>query len=112
MPRVQPKPYNHLYDLMHGEGRAIHPPDAYLPALQVMISARRSVEAFPYYEPETWGKIVSRVNGANQGALYAQESGNILGCIKISKPEGHTWSRTRCCYWPGMPDKKPGSLRG
>jgi predicted phosphoadenosine phosphosulfate sulfurtransferase len=34
---------------------------------------------------------VARVNGANQGALYAQEAGNILGRITISKPAGHTW---------------------
>ncbi len=34
---------------------------------------------------------MARVNGANAGALYAEESGNILGRLKIAKPEGHTW---------------------
>ena len=31
---------------------------------------------------------MARVNGANAGALYAQESGNILGRLKIGKPPG------------------------
>jgi len=35
--------------------------------------------------------LVARVNGANAGALYARTSGNILGTLKIAKPEGHTW---------------------
>lgn len=42
-------------------------------------------------EPETWYKLIVRVNGANSGALYIQENGNITGYNKISKPEGHTW---------------------
>jgi predicted phosphoadenosine phosphosulfate sulfurtransferase len=42
-------------------------------------------------EPETWFKLIARVNGANSGALYVQESGNITGSNKISKPENHTW---------------------
>jgi predicted phosphoadenosine phosphosulfate sulfurtransferase len=52
---------------------------------------RKGLWLFHVIEPETWARIVARVNGANQGALYAQESGNILGRIKIDKPEGHTW---------------------
>lgn len=42
-------------------------------------------------EPETWYKLIARVNGANSGALYIQEHGNINGYYKITKPEGHTW---------------------
>jgi predicted phosphoadenosine phosphosulfate sulfurtransferase len=42
-------------------------------------------------EPETWYKLISRVNGANSGALYIQESGNMTGYNKIYKPENHTW---------------------
>jgi len=34
---------------------------------------------------------VARVNGANGGALYVQETGNIMGNLKITKPAGHTW---------------------
>jgi predicted phosphoadenosine phosphosulfate sulfurtransferase len=56
-------------------------------------------------EPETWGKIVARVNGANGGALYVNESGNINGYRKISKPEGHTWKSFAGLLISSMPPK-------
>ena len=52
---------------------------------------RRGLWLFHLIEPETWAKVVARVNGANSGALYVQESGNINGYNKIQKPDGHTW---------------------
>ena len=52
---------------------------------------RRGLWLYHVIEPETWGRVVNRVSGANQGALYAQESGNVLGQRKISKPAGITW---------------------
>src|SRR5690606_8638170 len=33
----------------------------------------------------------ARVNGANSGAFYIQERGNITGYGAVTKPEGHTW---------------------
>jgi predicted phosphoadenosine phosphosulfate sulfurtransferase len=52
---------------------------------------RKGLWLYQIIEPETWGKVVTRVNGANGGALYAQERGNITGVAKIKKPPGHTW---------------------
>ena len=52
---------------------------------------RKGLWLFHLIEPLTWAKIVARVNGANGGALYVQQSGNIMGYRTISKPEGHTW---------------------
>lgn len=34
---------------------------------------------------------IARVNGANSGALYISETGNMTGYNKITKPDGHTW---------------------
>jgi predicted phosphoadenosine phosphosulfate sulfurtransferase len=56
-------------------------------------------------EPETWGKLISRVNGANFGALYVCETGNIFGNIKISKPDGHTWKSFSELLLKSMPSK-------
>jgi predicted phosphoadenosine phosphosulfate sulfurtransferase len=42
-------------------------------------------------EPQTWYKLIARVNGANSGAIYIQESGNMTGYNKIYKPENHSW---------------------
>lgn len=81
-------PYNSLYDRMHQAGLTIHQARICQPYGD---DQRKGLWLFQVIEPETWGKIVSRVNGANQGALYAQESGNILGNRKISKPPSLTW---------------------
>lgn len=81
-------PYNKLYDLMHQAGLSIHQQRICQPYGD---DQRKGLALFHVIEPETWGKVVARVNGANSGALYAQDSGNILGRIKITKPEGHTW---------------------
>ncbi len=52
---------------------------------------RRGLWLYHILEPNTWYKLIARVNGANYGALYIQETGNITGYNKITKPEGHTW---------------------
>lgn len=52
---------------------------------------RKGLWLYHVIEPETWGRVVARVNGANSGALYARESGNILGRLKITLPPNHTW---------------------
>lgn len=96
------KPYNHLYDLMHGAGLSIHQMRICQPYGD---DQRKGLWLFHIIEPETWGKIVARVNGANQGALYAQETGNILGRIKITKPEGHTWESYAKLLLASMPEK-------
>ena len=94
------KPYNALYDRMHMAG---------LTPSQMRIcqpygdDQRRGLWLFHVIEPETWARIVARVNGANQGALYASETGNILGRIKISKPEGHTWESFAHLLMESMP---------
>lgn len=52
---------------------------------------RKGLWLYHILEPETWYKLIARVNGANSGALYIQETGNMTGYDKITKPEGHTW---------------------
>jgi predicted phosphoadenosine phosphosulfate sulfurtransferase len=80
--------YNKLYDRMHHAGLSIHQMRICQPYGD---DQRRGLWLYHVIEPETWGRVVARVNGANSGALYAQESGNILGRIKISKPDSHSW---------------------
>ena len=52
---------------------------------------RRGLWLYHVLEPETWYRVVARVNGANSGALYIRENGNMTGYNKITKPDGHTW---------------------
>ena len=80
--------YNKVYDLMHLAG--LSPPQMRL-CQPYGDDQRRGLWLYHLIEPETWGKVVSRVNGANSGSLYIEETGNMTGYNKITKPEGHTW---------------------
>jgi predicted phosphoadenosine phosphosulfate sulfurtransferase len=95
-------PYNRLYDRMHQAGLTPHQMRICQPYGD---DQRQGLWLFQIIEPETWARIVARVNGANQGALYANESGNILGRIKIDKPEGHTWESFAHLLLDSMPEK-------
>lgn len=80
--------HNSLYDLMHQAG---------LSPSQMRIcepygdEQRRGLWLYHVLEPETWGKVVARVAGANTGALYASERSAVLGTAKMMLPDGHTW---------------------
>lgn len=82
------KPANPLYDYMKKAG---------VPLGHMRIcqpygdDQRRGLWLFHLIEPKTWSRVVARVNGANGGALYVQEWGNINGYQKVTKPDGHTW---------------------
>jgi len=82
------KCYNELYDRMHLAG---------LKPSQMRVDepfgdeARKNLWIYHIIEADTWSKIVARMNGVNSGSLYSQENGNMLGNIKISLPNGHTW---------------------
>lgn len=80
--------HNRLYDLMGKAGLTIHQMRICQPYGD---DQRRGLWLFHLIEPETWARVVARVNGANGGALYMQEWGNVNGYRKITKPEGHTW---------------------
>lgn len=94
--------HNSLYDLMHKAGLTIHQMRICQPYGD---DQRRSLWLFHLIEPETWARIVARVNGANGGSLYMQDTGNINGYRRISKPEGHTWKSFAILLVQSMPPK-------
>ena len=96
------KPHNELYDRMHLAGVPM--------AMQRICQPygddqRRGLWLFHLIEPETWAKVVARVNGANGGALYVQEWGNINGYRKVSKPPHHTWKSFAYLLIESMPPR-------
>jgi len=95
-------PYNKLYDRMYQAGLTLHQMRICQPYGD---DQRKGLWLFQIIEPETWGRVVARVNGANQGALYAQEIGNILGNRTITKPEGHTWESFSMLLLETMPER-------
>lgn len=96
------KPSNRLYDLMHKAGLTIHQMRICQPYGD---DQRRGLWLFHLIEPETWARVVARVNGANGGSLYVQETGNIAGYRRISKPENHTWNSFANLLIGSMPPK-------
>ena len=93
---------NGLYELMHKAG---------LKPSQMRIcqpygdDQRRNLWLYHVVEPQAWARVVARVNGANGGALYVQEWGNINGYRKITKPPGHTWQSFAKLLVASMPPK-------
>lgn len=81
-------PHNKIYDKMQMAGVKLSQQRLCQPFGD---DQRRGLWLYHILEPETWSKLVVRVSGANSGALYIEESGNMTGYNKITKPDGHTW---------------------
>ena len=97
------KPHNRLYDYMHKAGLTPHQMRICQPYGD---DQRRGLWLFHLIEPETWARIVARVNGANGGALYMQEWGNINGYRQITKPKScPTWQSFADLLTTSMPPK-------
>lgn len=82
------KPHNHVYDLMQQAGVPLSQQRLCQPYGD---DQRKGLWLYHILEPQTWFKLIARVNGANSGALYIQETGNVTGYNKIARPDGHTW---------------------
>ena len=82
------RPHNQIYDKMNMAGVKLSQQRLCQPYGD---DQRRGLWLYHILEPETWFKLVARVNGANSGALYIEESGNMTGYNKITKPPNHTW---------------------
>lgn len=78
--------YNRIYDVMYMAGISIH--DARL-CQPYGDDQRRGLDLFHRCEPETWFRVVGRVQGANFGAHYAKSA--LMGFHRMVKPPGHTW---------------------
>lgn len=95
-------PHNEIYDQMHKAGLSIHQMRLCQPYGD---DQRKGLWLYHIIEPETWFKLIARVNGANSGAVYIQDSGNMTGYNKITKPEGHTWKSFCNLLLQSMPKK-------
>jgi len=96
------KPHNRIYDKMHMAGVKLSQQRLCQPFGD---DQRRGLWLYHILEPETWFKLIARVNGANSGALYIEEKGNINGYNKIQLPPGHTWQSFCNLLLQTMPPK-------
>ncbi|MEX0746181.1 MAG: DUF3440 domain-containing protein [Phycisphaeraceae bacterium] len=80
--------YNRVYDLMHMAGMTIHQARLCQPYGD---DQRKGLWLFKILEPETWSRVVERVEGANFGNRYVQLNGSVMGNMRVNLPAGHTW---------------------
>ena len=78
--------YNQLYDLFYKAGQSI---DQMRVASPFNEWAVQSLNLYRVIEPQTWARLVGRVQGANFGAIYG--STKAMGYRKVTLPKGHTW---------------------
>ena len=100
--KYREKPYNCLYDYMHRAGLTLHQMRICQPYGD---DQRKGLWLFHLIEPDTWARIVARVNGANGGTLYIKEWGNVNCYRKVTKPPGHTWESFARMLVDSMPPK-------
>lgn len=80
--------YNNIYDLMTRAGVKFSNQRLCQPFGD---DQKKGLWLYQLLEPLTWYKLLNRVSGVNSGALYSQDTGNINGNNKISKPDHFTW---------------------
>lgn len=96
------KPHNKIYDKMQMAGVPLSQQRLCQPFGD---DQRKGLWLYHILEPQTWFKLVARVNGANSGSLYIEENGNINGYNKITKPPNHTWKTFCNLLLQTMPQK-------
>ena len=79
-------PYNELYDMYYKAGLS---PSQMRVASPFNEYAKDSLNLYRVIEPQTWAKLVGRVQGANFAAIYGKSKA--MGYRNVTLPEGHTW---------------------
>lgn len=80
--------YNKIYDIMQMAGV---PLDKQRLCQPYGDDQRQGLYLFKILEPETWAKVVNRVEGANMGNKYSENDRTTLGNYKVNLPDGHTY---------------------
>ena len=94
--------YNKTYDLMYLAGVPKHKMRLCQPYGN---DQRQGLWLFKILEPDTWSKVVNRVQGANFGNRHALDAGNMMGNVRITLPHGHSWkSYTKLLLASSPPD--------
>ncbi|EME3582315.1 DUF3440 domain-containing protein [Enterococcus faecium] len=80
--------YNKLYDLYYQAGVPLREMRVANPFHDCGVHALNLYRAI---EPDTWGKMVGRVNGVNFASIYGNSKA--IGYRNVSLPKGQTWKQ-------------------
>ncbi|MGX5378197.1 DUF3440 domain-containing protein [Ligilactobacillus sp. LYQ135] len=78
--------YNHLYDIFYQAGI---PLDKMRIASPFLAQGLDNLKYYQVIEPDTWGKMLGRVNGVNFASIYGGTTA--MGWKNIRLPRGYTW---------------------
>jgi predicted phosphoadenosine phosphosulfate sulfurtransferase len=92
--------YNRLYDLYYQAGV---PLDKQRVASPFIMTAQESLHLYRAIDPDTWGKMLCRVNGVNFTALYSRTG--LVAQKKVGLPPGHTWESYMYFLLSTLPEK-------
>jgi len=98
--------YNSLYDLFNKAGVPLHKMRVASPFNDC---ATESLKLYRAIDPNTWGKMVGRVNGVNFAGIYGGTTA--MGWKSIKKPPGHTWKSYMEFLLGTMPDETADNYR-
>lgn len=98
--------YNRLYDLYYQAGIPVERQRVASPFISQAIS---TLAVYKVIDPDTWGKMVSRVNGVNFAGIY----GNTLamGWKSIKCPAGFSWKQYMEFLLGTLPDDTAENYR-
>ena len=80
--------YNRLYDLFYMAGVPLESQRVASPFISQAVS---SLYLYRAIDPDTWGKMIGRVNGVNCTSIYGRS--NAFGWQQVSIPKGMTWEQ-------------------
>lgn len=92
--------YNKIYDLMYLAG---------VPLSQMRLcqpygdDQRKGLYLFKILEPDTWMKVVNRVEGANFGNRYSRNNRMVFANFRMHLPDGHTYKSYAAFLLSTMP---------
>ncbi len=78
--------YNRLYDLYYQAGIPLSRQRMASPFISQAVS---TLHLYKVIDPDTWGRMVSRVNGVSFAGMYGNTVA--MGWRSISCPDGFTW---------------------
>lgn len=92
--------YNPLYDLYFRAGIPIGRQRVASPFISHAIP---TLSVYRAIDPDTWGRMVSRVNGVNFAGMYGATTA--MGWRKIKSPEGFSWKQYMYFLLDTLPEK-------
>lgn len=99
--------YNNLYNLYYKAGVSLERQRVASPFIGEAIE---SLALYKAIDPDTWGKMIGRINGVNFSSIYG--STHAMARQKIKLPEGYTWKKFMYFLLSTLPEKtRNGYLR-